>query len=266
MAFAYDTILEYLDERAADLVVLDSYPALIPPEEDEKSMDEYTMAEGAKMTNRFFRKVGKAGLRDYSDPEDRPWLGIFINQPRAKIGGFKAPGMPDPITTPGGNGKNFAFYSRLEVKRAEWIQDKAKNKIGQVIRTRTVKNKGSAPQRVASLDFYFTEGTNRDGVSFNRGEYDLAKDVLTMAVLFGVVKRGGAWYRYGEERWNGLKAMLDDLRERPDLMKQVEQETREVAGRPEDKRTWTEEDIESASTAQTRVPRRQRREGGDEDE
>lgn len=261
MAFAYDKVLEFLEARAVDMVVIDSYPALIPPDEDSKEMDEYTMAEGAKMTNKFFRKVGKAGLRDPSDPTDRPWLGVFINQPREAPGKWSPTGVAE--TTPGGRGKNFAFYARLEVKRAEWIEigpKGSKTKVGQVIRTRAIKNKGGPPQRVASLDFYFTE----DPVNgFKRGAYDLAKDVLTMSVLFGVVKRGGAWYRYGDEKWNGLPAMLTELRERPDLLARIEAETREVAARPEDKRTWTEEDVESASTATTRLKRRAK--GGDEE-
>lgn len=254
MAFAYDTVLEFLSERAVDMAVIDSYPALIPPEEDIKDMDEYTMAEGAKMTNKFFRKVGKAGLRNPHDPGDRPWLGIFINQGRDKIGGW-APNGQTPETTPGGRGKNFAFYTRLHVKRAEWIEvgsGKNKTKVGQVIRTRAVKNKGGPPQRVASMDFYFTDSPPH----FHRGDYDRVKDVLTVSVLYDVVRRGGSWYKFEDEQWNGLPAAVEDLRGRPDLVDKIEAVTREVAGRPEDKRTWTEEDIVSASTARTTVRRR----------
>jgi recombination protein RecA len=258
MAFAYDTVLEYLEQRAVDMVVLDSYPALIPPDEDEKAMDEYTMAEGAKMTNKFFRKVGKAGLRDASDSGDRPWTGIFINQPRDKPGAW-APRGQVAETTPGGRGKNFAFYTRLDVKRAEWIEvgpKSAKTKVGQVIRTNTFKNKGGPPHRVASLDFYFTEVPS---LGFHRGDYDVAKDVLTMSVLFDVVKKGGSWYRFGDRQWQGIKDVLASVREEPDLLVSIERETREAAAKPEDKRTWTEEDVESATKSQTVVRRRNRK-------
>jgi recombination protein RecA len=263
MAFAYDTVIEYLEQRACDFVVIDSYPAMIPPQEDEKGMDEYTQAEGAKMTNKFFRKVGKAGRRNYKDPGDRPWAGIFVNQPREKIPSGWAPRGAPTETTPGGRGKNFAFYTRLEVKRAEWIEigpEKSKTKVGQVIRTRAVKSKGSPPQRVASMDFYFT-----DTPDFKRGDYDVTKDVLTMSVLFDVVRKGGAWYRFEDEKWQGLKAVLDDVRARDDLRERIEAKTREAAGRPEDKRTWTEEDVESASTAQTKIRRRRRGDDGGEE-
>lgn len=261
MAFAYDTVLEYLDERAADMVVIDSYPALIAPQEDEKTMGEYTQAEGAKMNNKFFRKVGSAGLRDYKDPGDRPWTGIFINQVRDKINsGWVPKGAPTEIT-PGGKGKNFSFYTRLEVKRAEWIKI-GDNKVGQVIRTTAVKNKGGPPQRVSSTDFYFTDATP---IGFHRGDYDVAKDVLTVAVLFDVLHKGGAWYTFGDDyKRQGLDNVLADAREQPDLLKAIEEKTREVAARPEDKRTWTEDDVISASTAK-RVVRRRRKKTDDED-
>ncbi len=260
MAFAYDTVIEYLTERACDFVVIDSYPAMIAPQEDEKEMGEYTQAEGAKMTNKFFRKVGKAGLRNYKDPGDRPFAAIFINQPREKIlSGWQPKGAPTE-TTPGGRGKNFAFYTRLDVKRAEWIKA-GDNKVGQVIRTTAIKNKGGPPQRVSSTDFYFTDATS---LGFKRGEYDVAKDVLTVAVLFDVLHKGGAWYTFKDYKRQGLDNVLQDAREQPDLLAAIEEATREAASRPDDKRTWTEDDIVSASTAKS-VVRRRRKKTDDED-
>lgn len=258
MTFAYDTILEYLGERAADMIVLDSYPALIPPDEDTKDMDEYTRAEGAKMTNKFFRKAGKAGLRNPHDPGDRPWVGMFINQPRDSMKTMWTPSGQKPMeTTPGGRGKNFAFYTRLDVARAEWINIGSKSnqtKVGQVIRTRAVKHKGGPPQRVATVDFYFT-----DTEDFNRGDYDVPKDVMTAGILMGVVERAGAWLKYGGRQWQGINSMYTDLRAEPDLIASLIKETRDACDNPHDKRTWNEADAESASTGTTTVRRRRRR-------
>lgn len=261
MVLAYQTINEALDDRAYDMIVLDSYPALIPPEEDEKDMDEYTRADGAKMTNKFFRKVGKAGLRDPHDPEDRPWIGLFINQPRDSMKTVWTPSGQKPLeTTPGGRGKNFAFYTRLQVARAEWIEigtERNKTKVGQVIRTQAIKHKGGPPQRVASMDFYFTDAV-RDGVEFSRGEYDTAKDVLTAAVLMGTVRKSGAWYSFESHKWNGIKDVLNSVREDDSLRASIEAVTREAVHNPSDKRSWSEEDVESAATATKKVRRRRR--------
>jgi recombination protein RecA len=258
MADAYDVVLDYLTNRACDAVVIDSYPALIPPDEDSKDMDEYTQAEGAKMTNKFFRKVGKAGLRNPLDPSDRPWMGIFINQPREKIGGWVPPGAKNE-TTPGGRGKNFAFYARVEVSRAEWIYEGPKKnaeKVGQVIRTRAIKNKGGPPQRVSSTDFYFTEAPEH---GFHRGDYDVPKDVVITSVLFDVVRKAGGWYRFEDQRWQGLDNLLDEVRVNPDLLSHIEKRTREALSRPGEKRTYDESDIDAATTTE-KVLRRPKKE------
>jgi recombination protein RecA len=262
MAFAYQTTLDFLETRAADMYVIDSYPALIPPDEDDKDMDEYTRAEGAKMTNKFFRKAGKAGLRDPHDPTDRPWLGVFINQPRDSMKTVWTPSGQKPLeTTPGGRGKNFAFYTRLQVARAEWITEgkgESQVKVGQVIRSRAIKHKGGPPERVASMDFYFT-----DSNEFERGEYDRPKDVVTAAVLMGVVTQSGAWFKFEDRKWQGIKNVLQDLRAEPAFVDQVEAATRKAVDNPHDKRSWTEEDVVEATTPKTAVRRSRRRKSDD---
>ena len=59
-------------------------------------------------------------------------LGIMINQWRQKIGVMYG----DPRTTPGGVGKNYAYFVRAEVRRGDWIEvgtGKDKTRIGQTI-------------------------------------------------------------------------------------------------------------------------------------
>jgi recombination protein RecA len=267
MSFAYQTVIEYLNERAADFIVIDSYPALIAPEEDEKEMDEYTRAEGAKMTNKFFRKVGKAGLRNPLDSGDRPWFGVFINQPRDSmktVWGGPGKGQVPMETTPGGRGKNFAFYTRLNVKRAEWIYEgpkSAQHQVGQVIRTQAIKHKGGPPQRVASIDFFFTEAPEHD---MHRGDYDIPKDVLTTAILFDVVRKSGGWYKFEDRQWQGLPTLMNDIRAEEALLHSIEKRTREALERPDDKRTYGEAEVASAATAKTTVRRRKRGESGED--
>lgn len=253
MPFAFDAVIDYLTERAADCVVIDSYPALIPADEDDKGMDEYSVAAGARTMGKFFRKVGAAGRRDPLNPEDAPWFGIMINQPRDAIGMWSPQGTP--TTTPGGKAKNFAYYSRLLVKRAEWIEQKVpgkgKSKVGQVIRTQAVKSKGSPPQRVASVDFFFTDAPV---LGFKRGDYDEAKDVFTMAILWDVISRRtpeGAQYDFGDVAWTGLEKVKQALREDDNLREKVTQAVIEKSQRPQDKRTWDEEDVIAAQGVKT---------------
>lgn len=216
MEFAYETMLQFAESRSVDCIVLDSYPALIPNEEEAKSMDENVVAIGARLTGKFFRKAGKATRRSMTDDTDRPFIGLFINQMRDKIGGFSPVGIPQ--TSPGGNGKNYAFYVRLEVKRDEWIDEarpgKGKVRVGQSIKVRTIKNKSAAPQQVATLDFYFRDAPV---LGFYRGEYDVVKDMITMGVLYDVIVRRGAYFSIGDQRWQGKDAMLQAVREDLDI-------------------------------------------------
>lgn len=262
MVVAYETILEFVETRAVDCVVLDSYPALIAPEEEAKGMDEVQVALGARTTGKFFRKAGSASRRSMTGEDDKPFLGIMINQYRDKIGGFSPMGTPQ--TTPGGNAKNYAFYVRVDVKRDEYIEESVpgkamKIKVGQTIKVTTVKNKQAPPRQVASFDFYFRDAPQH---GFKRGDYDTVKEVLTLGLIYDLVERRGAWFNYGDQRWNGRDAMLLAFREDLDLQERLDREVREVArvGGPRS----DEEAIEQAETEGKKTVKRSRKKADDD--
>lgn len=221
MEEAYEAVIELVESKAVDCVIIDSLPALIPSAEDEKDMDEFTVGRGALLTNKFFRKVGKASKRSLV-VEERPFIGILINQWRDKVGVMYG----DPRTTPGGKGKNYAFFTRVEVKRDDWIEEgtgQEKTRVGQTIKIRTMKNKSAPPSQTAFMDFYFANGGSVD-----RGNYDFAKEVVAMGIINKVITRAGAYYRYefkGENRqWQGADAMLSSIREELDLKEALERD------------------------------------------
>lgn len=262
MEEAYQTTLEFMESRAVDCTVIDSYPALIADEESGKAMDEAVMALGARLTGKFFRKAGKAGRRSLTE-DDKPMLGpIIINQYRDAIGQFSPQGTPK--TTPGGNAKNYAFYVRVEVVRAEWIEEKIpgkdlKIKVGQTIRTKTVKNKSAAPQQVASVDFYFRDAPIS---GFKRGEYDSVKDITIMGLLFNVLERRGAYFQFenGQTgvdgkplyRWQGKDAMLTAIRSDDTLREELTTEVMERAKNPNAISSISEDDVAAAEAAGTK--------------
>lgn len=214
METAYQSAIQFAESKAVDAIVIDSLPALVPSPEAEKTMDELTVGKGALLTNKFFRVVGKAMKRSLTESE-RPVLGIVINQYRMKIGVMHG----DPRTTPGGEGKNYAFFTRAEVRRDEWIEEGTgvnKQRVGQRIKIRTIKNKTAPPQRIAYVDFYF-----QDSGIYEAGDYDIAKEVAAMAMVKEIVDRKGGWVYYGERKWQGQAAFVDSLREEVDLMSEV---------------------------------------------
>jgi recombination protein RecA len=237
--------------------VLDSYPALIPKEEEEKAMDEAVMALGARLTGKFFRKAGAATRRSLV-LQERPMLGFIINQYRDKIGAFAAHGTPR--TSPGGNAKNYAFYVRVEVNRDEWIEQatpgKGRIKVGQKIKVRTIKNKSAAPQQVAYLDFYFRAAPV---LGFERGDYDLTKELVAMAVVYDVITRGGATFRFADHKWTGKEAMFTAIRNNDALRNEIAGHVRDVALDPLRMKGVTETDLSSADTVGVRTIHRKHR-------
>jgi recombination protein RecA len=214
MEEAYEAAINFCESKGVDLIVIDSLPALVPGAENDKDMDEMTVGRGALLTNKFFRKVGKATKRSLIE-EERGVTGILINQFRMKIGVMHG----DPRTTPGGLGKDYAMAIRAEVKRDDWIEigpSGNKKRIGQTIRVRTIKNKTFPPQQSAFFDFYMAEGG-----SVTAGDYDFAKEIVSLSILTSVVDRRGGWIYYGERKWQGAEALLNSLREEIDLAEEI---------------------------------------------
>jgi recombination protein RecA len=220
MEEAYQAVIQFAESKSVDAIVIDSLPALSPMPEMEKDMSEATVGRGALLTNKFFRVVGTAMKRSLTEDE-RPVLGLIINQYRMKIGVMHG----DPRTTPGGEGKNYAFFTRCEVRRDEWIEigpSGNKNRIGQRIKVRTLKNKTAPPQRVAYFDFYFAEGGN-----CAPGEYDFAKEIASLAVVMGYIERRGGWFYYGERKWQGIESVIASIREEIDFMQDLQKKVLE---------------------------------------
>lgn len=214
MEEAYDAVIAFAESKSVDAIVIDSLPALVPGPEDEKTMDEMTVGRGALLTNKFFRKAGAAMKRSLVENE-RPILGIIINQWRMKIGVMHG----DPRTTPGGVGKDYAYFTRSEVKRDEWIESGSGNnkvRVGQRLKIRITKNKTAPPQQVAYVDFYF-----QDFSIYEAGDYDTSKEVAAMAIVKGVVDRRGGWIYYGERKWQGQEALVNSIREEVDLFEEL---------------------------------------------
>jgi recombination protein RecA len=214
MEEAYDAVIAFAESKSVDAIVIDSLPALVPGPENEKNMDEMTVGRGALLTNKFFRKAGAAMKRSLIEDE-RPILGIVINQYRMKIGVMHG----DPRTTPGGEGKNYAFFTRSEVRRDEWIEAGTgtnKVRVGQRVKIRVIKNKTAPPQQVAYIDFYFM-----DHSIYSAGDYDLAKEICAMVIVKGIVDRKGGWIYYGDRKWQGQEALANSLREEVDFLEEL---------------------------------------------
>lgn len=205
----YSACLELIEQKAVDMIVIDSLPALSPMSEIEKSMDEFSPGRGAFLTGQFLRKANKSLRRLDSE---RPCACIIINQWRQKIGVTRG----DPRTTPGGLAKNYFFWIRLELSRTEWIE-KGKYKIGIRSKARTFKNKSAPNQRETELDFYFD-----DGGPVGPGNFDTLKEIVNVARAYEVITNRGRYYDFhGEQIADSRDALYAVIYERPELAEKI---------------------------------------------
>jgi recombination protein RecA len=219
---AFGIALEYLKSAAVDLLVIDSLPAMTPGDEAEAAMEDVSVALQARLTNRFFRKQGSSGRRAM-DNSERACTGILINQWRDKIGVQ----WGDPRTTPGGNGKNYSFFTRTEVRRDDWLTvgpKSHKHRVGQTIKCRVFKNKSAPPHRVATFDFYF-----EDADVHPAGSIDTFKEIVGLGVVHGVIKQSGSWFEYSGVKAQGAESMIEALANDLDVAEVLRKEVLDVA-------------------------------------
>jgi len=202
---------------AIDCVVIDSVAALVPRAEIEGEIGDTTVGLQARLMSQALRKL--AGSLSKSNTTC-----IFINQLREKIGVM----FGNPETTPGGRALKFFSSVRIDIRRIESIKVDGEV-VGNRTRAKVVKNKVAPPFKQAEFDIMYGQGISKEGC------------ILDMAVEYGIAKKSGAWYTYGEERLGqGREAAKRTLADNPDLRDKIEREVREACGIPVITRTEEE--------------------------
>ncbi|MDR2064059.1 MAG: recombinase RecA [Candidatus Nomurabacteria bacterium] len=193
---------------AVDLIVVDSVAALTPQAEIDGDMGDSQMGLHARLMSQAMRKL--TGIINKTKSTV-----IFINQIRMKIGVM----FGNPETTTGGNALKFYASVRLDIRRIGQIKS-GDDIIGNRTKVKVVKNKISAPFRLAEFDIMYNEGISKTG------------DVLDLAVEKDVVQKSGAFYKYNEENiGQGREAAKQFLKDKPKALAEIEQKVRKnVAG------------------------------------
>ncbi len=197
---------------AVDIVVVDSVAALTPKAEIEGEMGDSKMGLQARLMSQALRKltasISKTGT-----------VCIFINQLRDKIGVVYG----NPETTTGGNALKFYASVRIDIRRVSVIKD-GENQIGTRTRVKVVKNKVAPPFKRAEFDIMFGEGISKVG------------EIIDLGVDYGVLKKAGSWYSYGETKiGQGRDAVKNLLMENEAMRAEVEQKVRDLMLGGEDK-------------------------------
>ncbi|WP_295214024.1 recombinase RecA [Ruminococcus sp.] len=184
---------------AIDVLVVDSVAALTTKAEIDGEMGDSHVGQLARLMSQAMRKLTAVISKSHC-------VAIFINQIREKIGTMYG----NPETTPGGRALKFYASVRMEVRRGEPIKDGG-NQIGNRTKVKISKNKVAPPFRECEFDILYGKGISRTG------------EVVDVATELGVIKKGGSWYSYGDQKLGqGRENVKKLFEENPELMKEIE--------------------------------------------
>jgi recombination protein RecA len=212
-----------LQVAGIDVIVFDSYAALIPIKELNKEMQE-TMQMGVKQ-KLFGEYHGK--FQSFNNKADRegslPTTVIAINQLREKIGAY---GNPEYIT--GGRSVGFTEAVEIRLRKGDSVElGKGNNKhiIGQSIKFKVEKNKTYKPFQTGEFDFYFDGGGLVPAANI-----DNAKELIIEAIMYGIIETKGSWFFYkGHQLAQGKEKTIELIRADTKLFDEVKAKTMELA-------------------------------------
>ncbi|MBI4089632.1 MAG: recombinase RecA [Candidatus Levybacteria bacterium] len=180
-----------------DVLVIDSVAALVPRAEIEGEMGDSMMGLQARLMSQALRKL--TGVISKSKT-----VAIFTNQLRQKIGVM----FGNPETTTGGLALKFYASMRIDVRKIETLKD-GDRVVGSRHRAKIVKNKVSAPFRIAEFDV-MTDGVSREG------------GIVDVGVEMGVIGKSGAFYKFGDLMLGqGKEATKMFLKEKTDVARKI---------------------------------------------
>lgn len=192
--------------NALDIIVIDSVAALVPRAEIEGDMGDPHMAVQARLMSQALRKLTGAINRSKT-------VVIFTNQLRSKIGVM----FGNPETTTGGNALKFYASLRLDIRRIAAIKD-GQNVVGNRTKVKVVKSKVAPPFKEVEFDILYNEGISKAG------------DLIDLATNFDIIKKSGAWFTYGEDRYQGREQFRQFLMENEEVFKKLETEVKKQLG------------------------------------
>ena len=109
---------------------------------------------------------------------------------------------------------------RIYLRRGDWLEDSASNKIGHEIKFKVTKNRTAPPMRTGAFTMY----TDSD----RKGQIDRSLEILNYALLHGIIKlKGRTYVIYGKKVVNKSK-VLNYLNKEDKIVKKLEEELRRI--------------------------------------
>ena len=207
-----------LMQAGVDMIVVDSISTLLPAVYFEKDSDELKHLENTKQIGAEARDMTNAvKMLNYANQGHT--LLVLISQTRNNIGAMYASLVPT-------GGKAVQFYSSTIIKlissesENQAIKDKVRvgdklidQTVGRAVNWAVTFNKTAAAFRNGTYNLLFSGDTI--GV-------DTVDDIIGLAIEAGIIRKGGAWFYYGDEKFQGQKPLIEYIKNDPAIIKELE--------------------------------------------
>lgn len=210
-------------EAEVDLVILDSISALLPSTYFEKEDEMKQGLEGTKQIGTFAKEMAIAVNKfNYAN---RITALVLISQGRNKIGSYGA-------SLDFAGGEAVKYFSSTVVKLWSSASEKEqitgditrgdkiiKKPVGRPVNYTVTFNKLGPPNQTGTYDFYYSG----DLIGIDR-----VGEVVDLAESMGVIHKGGAWYSYGDEKFQGRARIVEYLKDNALVCAEIEQKVLNV--------------------------------------
>jgi len=196
----FNVCIEGIRNHNLKVIVMDSITAAVPRANIEKKQPTDNLDKGpnvgakARTTGYFVEQLQQPIRRKEA-------IFVAVNQLRSKIGAFSSGLAP-------AGGMALQYYT--DVKISMWGSE---NKATGSVESKVTINKGKewsvVPYSTTSLFMEHGKGI------------DIERDIVGVCERAGIVNKAGAWYQYGELKFQGLANFAQALREDEKLRKDL---------------------------------------------
>jgi recombination protein RecA len=205
---ALDIIKFLLKETSNSFIVLDSIGGTQPSKIADGDVADSHVGVQARMFTQF-GPVAKVWTKKNNN------ILVAVNQESANIstGGYTL-----------GGGRKWSYVPDLRIRLTKKYKEgdikEGADIIGHIIEAKITKNRFGPPMRKVEIPLIYGEG------------FDIERELVENAILYGVVKKGGSWYTYdhgGDEiKYQGLTAFCAWLKGVPEATKAIRDTITEI--------------------------------------
>lgn len=196
-----------INEIPGSILIIDSYSALCTEAEITSDMDKMQRADGAKLLAKFCRKVANV-----IPVNKNIVIGIthLMGNPTGYGAEFKEK-----------SGQAIAYQTDIKLRAKSfkaWTLSADSSQIGQEVEWQVICSALGPPGGVITSYIRYGEGI------------DKYMELINFAVDIGLINKGGAWYTYNKEKFQGMEKLRQYFVDNPEEYNALEKSVKDTMG------------------------------------